>query len=591
MWTAAASSALSVLGWLLALVFVLVLLGALSQLFARSKPIDKPFDGEAAWNDVSPAQPHSKRPLPEQPRRASSSKHISSDLPRSSRPEYSRQLSAPVSPSTDARPLRSSPRHAHLHTGRSSSSSSSVFEKAKKNWLLNMDDAKKGGEISPPLPTEQSSSAEELRTPLTPSDGDAMPKEPLSPASPATTRRAPSPTSQKAVAAFVHVLSFVIVASGLLLLVLVVGCFDLAARPPAYSPHCPELPRPLFALLSSWARGLAFSSSAVFDATAVLATSLGNASSSAAAARSTMPREFAQLLPPAQYAALAASVLVTVVAIGAVASWRRDAAAARLSAPSPLTIDFAQLHEGAASASPEQHDVVGLLVGELESLGLEVFRADPRGVQLPENVNLDNLERSQVFALVLTRDEYARETCMMEFKLALERGMPLALLREAGARPSGPSELVHLVEATAQDPSVLVVDFSDDERAHAAQSVLKLVERTAAGAKDVHWQVFVSHATRPRVDSTLHRPVSPIPERGPVVAQPITTVRDSLAVLVAHVSDRESTAALSRLITVQGGRGYLAADETRTLVAVLRAKRLLRDDSDGSETGEVDAAA
>jgi len=588
MWTAAASSALSVLGWLLALVFVLVLLGALSQIFARSKPIDKPFDGDASWNDVSPAQAHVKRPLPpEQPRRASSSKHIS-DSPRSSRPEFTRQLSAPVSPSADAPPLRSSPRHAHLYAGRSSSSSSSVFEKAKKNWLLNLDDAKKSGEVSPPLPTEQSSSAEELRTPLTPSDGDPLPKEPLSPTSPGATRRAPSPTSQKAVAAFVHVLSFIIVASGLLALVLVVGCFDLAARPPAYSPRCPELPRPLFSLLSSWARGLAFSSSALFDATAAVATSLGNASSAAAAVRSNS----SELLPPAHYAALAASVLVAVVAIGAAASWRRDSAAPqRASAPSPLTtLDFAQLHEGGTGASPEQqHDVVGVLVGDLEAMGLEVFRADPRGVQLPENVNLDNLERSQVFVLVLTRDEYARETCMMEFKLALERGMPLALLREAGARPSGPSELVHLVEATAQDPSVLVADFSDDERAHAVQSVLKLVERTAAGAKDVHWQVFVSHATRARVDSTLHRPVSPIPERGPVVAQPITTVRDSLAVLVAHVSDRESTAALSRLIAVQGGRGYLAADETRTLIAVLRAKRLLRDDSeDGSE---VDAAA
>jgi hypothetical protein len=69
----------------------------------------------------------------------------------------------------------------------------------------------------------------------------------------------------------------------------------------------------------------------------------------------------------------------------------------------PLAVDLtAETLQSATSlgSNAVSPDLVSIVTYELEARGLEVFRADPKGVQLPENVNLDAIEKSLVFVLV-----------------------------------------------------------------------------------------------------------------------------------------------------------------------------------------------
>jgi hypothetical protein len=248
-------STLAFIAWfILGFILVLVVIGLFAQLFSRKRTVPNvPFHeqewGEEAKESLALASSTSRRPGA--PRRASSSRDAgfpTQSSPRSrGQAELVRQVSAPIG-RLSANPERP-PAVSALMPERSSSSSSSVLEKAKKNWLMTLDERPRE-----PLQSDDPASQSDVASSSAHSGPGAPAPESLHlvpgqaklaarPPSDAAAAARPRPTqfrgNKLAIAANLVVLSSLgLFAYG------TQACFDLTVQMPVDRVSCPIRPMP-----------------------------------------------------------------------------------------------------------------------------------------------------------------------------------------------------------------------------------------------------------------------------------------------------------------------------------------------------------
>lgn len=226
---------------------------------------------------------------------------------------------------------------------------------------------------------------------------------------------------------------------------------------------------------------------------------------------------------------------------------------------------------------PKVQDSVDYFVDKLEQCNVCVAKGDPHGIELPSlRLVHSAIELSAVFCILVTSDDFARFAVYDELSWAIAKrpDATMIVVIVASEDDDGGNDQSALLRTPAEYQAILtsisaqIVWTRGTE--HSEQRVCTYIKHLAQQAHDTHrntyvWDVYVSHF---HLHASSNKPVFPlsIPETT------VTTVLDSLALLISKADNPQAISSLQHLVIWQRDTQGLSLAQASTLLAVLRAK-------------------